>query len=298
MRHPISRFVCLIRAYHLVLDLIIEISYNTVAISVVYTKIRPTTLLKMVVRSAWAGGIRVMTRKLAQSIAFKNRRNERPETDLNGRRENNRELSMIMSNLRMTYPRLFHTLLGVVFPLMLLICVAMLCGLFLAMVEREGELISNNASIASNFQQRHKVQQSVDTIRKTYDDCLLDFVDLNPVDNSELKSFMDECTSAGVSESQQLVDDLNNETEKTLEDALTFDWNVCSEDGTKVKAYEQWDYIYGEWMGSYTELYNRNLSEGLDESESFSRAIENATGTSKCKLHSAGGAMFWFTVMT
>ncbi len=259
----------------------------------------------MLRETAWvAGGMQVLKQNLSLKFSHKKLCDERSETNLNGRRENNGventddELPVIMSNLRMTYPRLFHTLLGVIFPLMLLICVAMLCGLFLAMVEREGELISNNASIASNFQQRHKVQQSVDTIRKTYDDCLLDFVDLNPVDNSELKSFMDECTSAGVSESQQLVDDLNNETEKTLEDALTFDWNVCSEDGTKVKAFEQWDYIYGEWMGSYTELYYRNLSEGLDESESFSRAIENATGTSKCKLHSAGGAVFWFTVMT
>ena len=254
-------------------------------------------------RSALVGGFSILQRNLAQSTSFNKLNKERSETNLNGRRENSGaentktvELSAIMSNLRMTYPRLFHTFLGIIFPLMLLICVAMLCGLFLAMVEREGEMISNNASIASNFQQRQRVQQSVDTIRKTYDDCLLAFVDLNPVDNSQLMSYMDECTSAGVSESQQLVDDLNNETEKILEDALTFDWNVCSEEG--IEASEQWQFVYNEWMDSYTGLYNRYLSEGLDESESASRAMEDATGTSKCKIHSAGGAIFWFTMMT
>ena len=258
----------------------------------------------MVQKSAWvAGGMQVLKNSFARSTNHTKLCKERSETNLNGRRENSGaentktvELSAIMSNLRMTYPRLFHTFLGIIFPLMLLICVAMLCGLFLAMVEREGEMISNNASIASNFQQRQRVQQSVDTIGKTYDDCLLAFVDLNPVDNSQLMSYMDECTSAGVSESQQLVDDLNNETEKILEDALTFDWNVCSEEG--IEASEQWQFVYNEWMDSYTGLYNRYLSEGLDESESASRAMEDATGTSKCKIHSAGGAIFWFTMMT
>jgi len=61
----------------------------------------------MVRKSAWvAGGMQVLTQNLSLKFSHKKLCNERSETDLNGRRENNgventdEELSVIMSNLK------------------------------------------------------------------------------------------------------------------------------------------------------------------------------------------------------
>lgn len=212
------------------------------------------------------------------------------------------KLSLLIDREEKRCPRLWNTVFVIIVPLLFLIGWAMLCGHFLAVVERDDEMKSNDSAILSFFIEDQKLQQSLDTVKNSYEECLTAFVDSSTselVNSTELKSYMIECTAEGVSESQLLVNGISNSTAAGLfTGGMSFEWNTCTEKGNWGNSDEQGIFVFGEWKKSFFTLFEDYVSTGLDEGEAYLLATEKATGMDNCKVNSAGGAVFWFTIMT
>ncbi len=206
--------------------------------------------------------------------------------------------SSSLLKFRLKVPRLYHILFGVVIPLLLLIAWAILCGHFLALLEMENERKSNNAVI-SKYVQESQVLSLPLAIEQAYDFCIENFIKGTAselVDGTELEEFIETCTAPVLLKSEQDVENSKQTRLNTLYNSgLSFEWNKCTEEnssrGSDSKA-RQGEVVYDEWMNSYT----KNLDE--DEYNATKTALGKASGSTKCRVNSAGGAMFWFTIMT
>eukprot|EP00814_Leptocylindrus_danicus_P013806 CAMPEP_0116047484 /NCGR_PEP_ID=MMETSP0321-20121206/28925_1 /TAXON_ID=163516 /ORGANISM="Leptocylindrus danicus var. danicus, Strain B650" /LENGTH=384 /DNA_ID=CAMNT_0003529385 /DNA_START=302 /DNA_END=1456 /DNA_ORIENTATION=- len=85
---------------------------------------------------------------------------------------------------------------------------------------------------------------------------------------------------------------------------LTFFWNSCGDPGSEGgDAFERnwYKYAYNikdEWVTSYQTLYDQNIDNGMDEEGAIEQALNEARGTDECGINTAGGALFWFTLIT
>eukprot|EP01083_Nonionella_stella_P113349 334126_1 len=119
------------------------------------------------------------------------------------------------------------------------------------------------------------------------------------MDVTDLKIFMAKCTEDVNLKTEAWKTTFEVTREKELIDKITFDWNTCSENGMPASHEDQGHYSYKRWVESKTNLYAENIkNEEIEESEALKLAIDNATAGDFCRTNSAGGAMFWFTIMT
>lgn len=81
-----------------------------------------------------------------------------------------------------------------------------------------------------------------------------------------------------------------------IENDLSFNWNICSEN--EKDSYKQGSFVLNKWYESYLSIVEKYDSEGIDEHDASLRAADLADGGGGCIVNSAGGAMFWFTIMT
>lgn len=204
-------------------------------------------------------------------------------------------------------PRLYNIIFFIIIPMMLLICWCMLCGYFIARLEREAEMSENKISIREYEEELHNMDIAISTVQRSYDDCIEIFMkdSMDPSDlinGTELKMFMQNCTSVGVEESRGIMKKEvgDKEMDDLTANHLSFNWNTCSEDGDNIRSTDQGKFLYNKWNDSRREKYEEILKRGEAANEdAYMLAIQNATiPEDLCKLNPAGGAIFWFTVMT
>ncbi len=226
------------------------------------------------------------------------------------------KLSKTFSRRRQMHPRIFHLTLGVMIPLMLLLAWGMLCGHILVLYESRPELESNDKALA-NFFTANITASNFGFGQNSFDECWSTTVEQPTATESfnmtDLKVAIDSCLAENnaITQDRRAIEDL----ERDLKEELTFEWNQCkpSDNVTATgrnfsgTSHDQSDFVLSEWGKSFNELKNEML-KSLEANKTMSSrekiknatsyAIENASGMKNCKIHSAGGAIFWFTVMT
>jgi len=214
-------------------------------------------------------------------------------------------------------PRLYNIIFFVVVPLLLLICWCKLCGYFLARLEKEYELSENMKEIREYEEEHHSMNRAIGAVQKSYDECIDIFMNDSMMDPSsdlingtELKVFVQNCTTIGVEESKNIIKKEVGDKEMVdlTSNHLSFNWNTCSEDGKNMRSYEQGKFLYEKWNENRNEKYkeimeladnNNNNDVDEDSEDAYLQAIQDTViPEGLCKLNPAGGAIFWFTVMT
>ncbi len=209
------------------------------------------------------------------------------------------------------YPRLFNFFFMLVLPLVVLLCWSLFCGHFLAIMESEGELEANNRAIEGVVLYNHHLFNDRRNQRATGKErsmeCLSQFIDLNPtpetINGTELKIFVKNCTASDEEESLYLM---QNETliephlayDYSYMDAIQLHWNICPKDGPRPKLHEGMLAFQNQWNASFAALYEAYTMEGKDYDSAFKAAAAEAKGNDICRVNSAGGGLFWFTIMT
>jgi len=198
-------------------------------------------------------------------------------------------------------PRFFNIFFTIIVPLILLTFLAMLCGHFLAKLERKEELKHNNNVLATKFREYHQTSAT--------DQCLDTFVrnaTSEIVNSTKLMNFVRECKSNDVIPTNLTITHYREYISiknVSLSDGMHYFWNICTESGSKGSRedYEteyQSTFIFTHWLESFESLASEYISDGASKEEASTRAIQNASGTDACVINSAGGSMFWFTIMT
>jgi len=217
---------------------------------------------------------------------------------LQAQHENRSQLSLLIDREEKRCPRIFNIFFIIIIPLLLLVCLAMFCGHFLALLESGNEKDTNNSLIVDWIGKNQKVELVASSVQGAYDGCFAAFLADAPsdlVNSTELLSFMNDCTSEGLAESKSILKEIQDDTIANLvSNDMSFDWIACSKGGTRDFTGVQGFFIFTEWLESFFAL----IDEYSDEEEAYALAVENASGTDSCAVNSAGGAVFWFTIMT
>ncbi len=204
------------------------------------------------------------------------------------------------------FPRLWNIVVVVMVPLLLLIFWTIFCGHFLAVLESGEELKANNAALAENMKYMSNLEVIRDSVKNAYDSCFANFVEQAPskeaMNGTELLIFMEDCTSAGVLESNDLVEEMQASSYRdTAMNKVSLNWNtfrkVHKRSDVNDLSWQQY-FFSEEWMNSFSSLMADYVAEGIGKGEAAMLAIDKASGSSRSEVNTAGGALFWFTIMT
>lgn len=210
-------------------------------------------------------------------------------------------------------PRTWNIVTMIIIPLLFLICLSMLCGHFLAALESENEIDSLNSSMENFMSDTGGVSNAVEKVQSAYDKCLVQYIANNvgqPINGVEIINFMDECKASELEEVSAIVKEREDKTAGNLIQDMSFNWNRCFEDKEDLdgaKSYntqlEQASHFFSSWFETFLSEYDNNDDEEQkvnDEQMVYNAAINKANEATKhsCTVNSAGGAMFWFTIMT
>lgn len=195
-------------------------------------------------------------------------------------------VSFCMNRFRETWPRTFHILFRVIIPLLGLIGVCFFCGYFLARMESSVEMSSNDAIIATIFNDSLR-DSSIAYGEYIPDACLADWNVNDPEFNETgLRNFLDDCRAELIS--QKVAGEEQGD--------LTFDWIIC--DGETPYVY-QYEHVLQEWTEDYFRLVEKYATElNMTFWQANERALQEASGHEDCTIHTSAGAWFFFTVLT
>jgi len=220
------------------------------------------------------------------------------------------------------FPRLYHLCMGVVLPLLALICLSLLFGYGLARLEAPGEMESNDATLRKIYQDYidYQVEQEAvrNAIENVHPECLVEFDDnvtFNALNysNPDLFPYLDTCYRKKAEDRYATLG--AREYYASLFLLLDFNWLSCprsyDEGENPGVGGKDADFTYRSFdqrlqTKYYVTEFNReflNLSEegqamGLEEADAIEYGVQRASGGAGCKAHIAAGALFWFTVMT
>jgi len=238
-----------------------------------------------------------------------------------------------LQSIKQDWPRLYCLIARVVIPLLFLICMALLFGHIIAWIEAGGEREANDASLAFTYRAYLKRVATTDAMTMSLSGvsayCYDQYFGMHnsSTTNSDnetdlsLREHLVECGTRLANENIPVVDldDFFHDS-GVLEEAvkfsphtkasaanvpkLTFLWNSCGGPGSEGgDAFERNWYKYAykikdEWVASYQTLYDQNIDNGMDEEGAIEQALNEAQGTDGCEINTAGGALFWFTLIT
>eukprot|EP00550_Attheya_septentrionalis_P007065 CAMPEP_0198281060 /NCGR_PEP_ID=MMETSP1449-20131203/1070_1 /TAXON_ID=420275 /ORGANISM="Attheya septentrionalis, Strain CCMP2084" /LENGTH=504 /DNA_ID=CAMNT_0043976691 /DNA_START=143 /DNA_END=1657 /DNA_ORIENTATION=- len=213
-----------------------------------------------------------------------------------GGSEKEHEKMSFLDQLESRFPRWYHIALDVLLPLGFLIAVAFVCGHIVAVLELDGEKINNNLALAENQHLQELLKGLVDAAESAPVDCLDSYIssggDMNNV--LKLRQSLQECGSQ-LQVLDQPINDVYEELAIELGygqyGSMSVNWMTCSNAKGR-EAGDQLAYMAGVWTESYETLLQENKDMSREE------AMAQATGTNSCQVHTAAGAVFWFTIMT
>ena len=188
--------------------------------------------------------------------------------------------------LQLAYPRTYNCLTKIFLPLFVLIGIAFLCGYFLVLLEGPGEMDANDGLIASYAD--FAVRISNDPILDNSTDIELCVATIDTTDRIDgIAEQLRDCAARFVG------------TDAEVSAAVTFNWISCSRDGKPQQREEQVFVVLKAWMESYRDIVLGQMeTENATFVEAHMSAIQSASGHDGCRINTAAGALFWFTVMT
>jgi len=212
-------------------------------------------------------------------------------------------LSIFLTRQESKFPRLFNLILYVVLPLFFLVCWPIFCGHFLAVLERTSELKANDAIFENRANEAMRLDSLIVIVQRGYDDCFEQYQQKSSsafVNITELKSFMQDCTSLEVQRSHEIKEEIKKDLDEFYTAQTSFSWNTCAKNETMLSHAEQSSFAYDHWNASFHQLQETylNIDGESDKEESIRLAMGNATASDSCILNSLGGSFFWFTIMT
>ena len=195
---------------------------------------------------------------------------------------NARDATKRPTGLARDYPRLYNIATKVVGPLLFLILLSYLCGFLLADAEAQGEKDANDAAYAGAYTEYANALMLSEGGFNAADKCI-DLVNLTQTNTTKVRVDFRACMA------RPAITDAQNEllakVNGTVDRGSTFDWIRCSPGGDPrqgVAKPTQLSHTWAQWQASYAAT----------------GALDNATGMGNCHINTAGGSMFWFTVMT
>lgn len=239
--------------------------------------------------------------------------------------------------LQIKVPRLFYITTELVIPLLVLIGMSFLFGFGLATLEKVGEIEANDEAVGEVLALGiFGILQQLTTwaaMSQAASECLVEHTEFHVNATIFEQSFPDlnesiaECAFDKGEEkipSFTLLDMFVG-----LKPSLSFHWMACpdfvpleevEEDSNhtnvvnfsqpvfelmELNPEDQHDRQYLAYIINFLADFKTNIEEtGLSEIEVIlgtdllSQFVGNTTGSKECKVHVAGGALFWFTIMT
>lgn len=185
----------------------------------------------------------------------------------------------------------------------------MFCGHFITVLESGEELNANNDAMLAHITYRNDLETIRDSTKNAYDECLKAFIaesessSVEALNGTEMMTFMEECTSTSdeMSHSHNLVKDMTEASRNDLtNNVLSFNWNMCAGgvDSNYDFLTQQGEIFAAEWLDSLSSLKEDYITEGNTTSKAEMVAAPNVDISDLCAVNSAGGALFWFTIMT
>jgi len=216
-----------------------------------------------------------------------------------------------MRRIASHFPRSYYFLTQVLLPMEILISLSILFGWGIAKLESAAEIQRNDEILAALLLKYKayvaETTQAQNAIGEAPKNCLNDYYsnqNLTELVNSEdkLRLFNALLSCAASNSTQWPILTEPKDYLKNAIPALTFYWTECPHDPGIEKItksnYEQELVSYiKEWLADFSKKY-----DPLETTENRTYALYNAsahaTGSIPCKVSTAGGALFWFTIMT
>jgi len=247
------------------------------------------------------------------------------EDDKDSRASSSRSIHKLRKILQ-TYPRTFYLHFGVIFPLLFLNLTCFICGHFLAKMEMQGELESNDAFLrkifGENALEATDNEKSRRAFRNLTDLCFhlyeINESELNSSFNisishgndTEIKTYLNDCIKENLEDIISFQDPtellLKEETSKN---DLTYDWMLCAPEEKEIEteinlnlrskraAVESFYESFLKIRDLIMFMHNDDM-KAQEFQQDLMENLERVSGHDNCRVHSAAGAFFWFTVMT
>ena len=197
-----------------------------------------------------------------------------------------RTCSDATSTIELAWPRTYNCFTKIFLPLFVLIGIAFMGGYFLVLLEGEVEMTTNDELIASYAD--FAVRISNDPVLDNNTDIELCVATIDTSDSIDgIAEQLRDCAAKFVG------------TDAEVSAAVTFNWISCSRDGKPQQREEQVFVVLKAWMESYRDIVVEQMeTEEATFVQAHMSAIQSASGHDGCRINTAAGALFWFTVMT
>lgn len=226
----------------------------------------------------------------------------------------------------------YYFFVGVLFPILFLICICFLCGAIIASFESngtmgidridqlgespDGEKSTNDAAIADMFndfrRQGMEDKMTIEKISLSGVSCLNEtFNSLTlPPNMTAIAMGMAQCMAEAAMDIVQPESDFKSHVMNSTvfvppffgyeESPLRYDWTNCkdADDEFPLRWVNQAQYGFTTWLESYQTLFMKYQLSGVSIDEAHELALKEASGHNDCGTHVAGGSMFWFYIMT
>ena len=214
----------------------------------------------------------------------------------------------IVRRIAVRAPRIYYSIVSVLIPFLILIGLSFLFGHFLALVESEGELSENDEALRKTYREYLtyvKDRENIySTTRNVSSFCMAQYdnnVTLKELRNSKqgLLEGLSNCAENVATTVFPIMDDrfylLNSKQN------MHFDWTTCPRSVEVVsksdRLLEQIQYVE-DFHTAIVANMAKNLANNMSQVEGIELAIKQSDGRAGCVIHTPGGALFWFTIMT
>ena len=202
------------------------------------------------------------------------------------------------------YPRLLNFFGFVVVPLLCLIGLSFLFGHFLAFLEKPGEMEANDNALRERFQIVAIMSEVKDRILPNVRECIVSHNNTiengnnnGNNDNTTLVEYMEVCLNPFLDRTNETFDEISRQLFGTGTTDLSFHWARCSPVNQSNYFIDQ-QIVLTRWLANWEQLFFSYQAEGFSTADAYYWSVGNATGTDECTVNTAGGAFFWFTIMT
>jgi Ion channel len=215
------------------------------------------------------------------------------------------------ASLASKFPRLYYFFVQLVLPLEICIGMSILFGWGLATLESAEEMFRNDASIVERY-------SAYDTYvaRKTAlhaalaeapETCLVGYnQSIFPTETGVTRDVLHTLLTCAANQAEMAHEDIFLSLEDYIgtQLPLTFYWTNCPRDyevaqETKSIYLQQSSHYLNDWLRSFQQrFYELKETTPGNLSHALTTALDEATGSEQCSVHTAGGALFWFTFMT
>lgn len=261
-----------------------------------------------------ARGLHTTAEQVAERVMLEEQTNKNEDIIL-GKKSHTPDMDVsFFRRLASRFPRSYYFTTQLIVPLLILIGMAFLFGWALATLQSPGEIEANDAQLSAAFGQY--LLYVVDymaihaTIAYAPRHCVEEYSNATNDQLFEKSTFLyeniTECAEGLANETFPIQEFLEFLATQPVE--LTFDWIDC-------KRFNEEQFVFDtvvidltptesdkvtqlrQYLSDYTFDFGRVIAENGTDFGYFA-ALEEATGSATCKPHVAGGALFWFTIMT